>query len=88
MYFTLKELVKGELATDGTTADSDNENQDFSLWMPDPVDADPSKYMYVINQAIHICMSWCHTHMRVCIHVASYAGHAGGEKLPVMNVCL
>jgi anaphase-promoting complex subunit 2 len=42
-FFSNQELVTGEPVLLDLNEESDNEDQDFDAWEPDPVDADPSK---------------------------------------------
>ena len=68
--------MRGESANNGLYSESDCTDEDFSSWMPDPVDANPSKsrlflcaYMSVLSTAFPV-MHYVYTHAHKCKHGA------------------
>lgn len=55
VLFMQQELATGEPVLVDLNEESDNEDQDFDAWEPDPVDADPSKcYLRVHISLIYL----------------------------------
>ena len=46
IFLLLQELATGEPVLVDLNEESDNEDQDFDSWEPDPVDADPCMYWH------------------------------------------
>ena len=69
-----------ELASRGSVLmdlneDSENEEEDFDNWVPDPVDADPSKLLTVLcsmcTTHIDTC-AWTHTRTHARTHIQTH----------------
>ena len=53
-YELLDELVKGQPLLLDEGCHSDDEDEDWQKWMPDPVDADPCMVMFNLKELSHV----------------------------------
>ena len=84
--------MRGESANNGLYSESDCTDEDFSSWMPDPVDANPSKsrlflcaYMSVLSTAFPV-MHYVYTHAHKCKHGAGSRDRHSSSHLAQSNL--